>query len=83
MTLYNNLAENPMRPLVLGRKDWIHIGSAQAGSKVAAILSVIETCRRLKVSARGYLSDVLPGLANTRLQFLSALTPTAWATQHP
>jgi transposase len=48
---------------------------------VAAILSVIETCRRLKVSARDYLSTVLPGLAETRLQCLSDLTPTAWAAK--
>lgn len=81
LELSNNLAENSMRPVVLGRKNWIHIGSPQAGSKVAAILSVIETCRRLKVSARDYLSAVLPGLANTRMQRLSALTPTAWAAQ--
>ena len=82
LELSNNLAENSMRPVVLGRKNWIHIGSPQAGSKVAAILSVIESCRRLKVSARDYLSAVLPGLANTRMQRLSALTPTAWAAQH-
>jgi transposase len=83
LELSNNLAENSMRPVVLGRKNWIHIGSPQAGPKVAAILSVIETCRRLKISARDYLSNVLPDLANTRLQCLSALTPTAWAAQHP
>ena len=82
LELSNNLAENSMRPVVLGRKNWIHIGSPQAGSKVAAILSVIETCRRLKVSVRDYLSAVLPGLANTRLQRLPDLTPTAWAAQH-
>ena len=82
LELSNNLAENSMRPVVLGRKNWIHIGSPQAGSKVAAILSVIETCRRLKVSARDYLSAVLPGLANTRLQRLPDLTPTAWTAQH-
>jgi len=81
LELSNNLAENSMRPVVLGRKNWIHIGSPQAGSKVAAILSVIESCRRLKVSARDYLSAVLPGLANTRMRCLSALTPTAWAAQ--
>jgi hypothetical protein len=52
-----------MRPITLGRKNWIHIGSQEAGSKVAAILSVIETCRRLKISPRDYLSAVLPGLA--------------------
>src|SRR4051812_18927343 len=37
LELSNNLAENSMRPLVLGRKNWIHLGSPQAGPKVAAI----------------------------------------------
>ena len=34
-----------MRPLALGRKNWIHLGSALAGPRIAAILSVVETCR--------------------------------------
>lgn len=82
LELSNNLIENSMRPITLGRKNWIHIGSPEAGSKVAAILSVIESCRRLKISARDYLSSVLPGLAGMRLHRLAAFTPTAWATQH-
>jgi transposase len=82
LELSNNLIENSMRPITLGRKNWIHIGSPEAGSKVAAILSVIETCRRLKISARDYFSSVLPGLAGMRLHRLATLTPTAWATQH-
>jgi hypothetical protein len=82
LELSTNLAENSMRPITLGRKNWIHIGSQQAGSKVAAILSVIETCRRLKISPRDYLSAVLPGLADTPMRRLPALTPTAWAAQH-
>ena len=82
LELSTNLAENSMRPITLGRKNWIHIGSQQAGSKVAAILSVIETCRRLKISPRDYLSAVLPGLADTPMRRLPALTPTAWASQH-
>ena len=45
--LSNNLAENSMRPVALGRKNWLHVGSAQSGPKVAAILSVVESCRRL------------------------------------
>jgi transposase len=81
LELSTNLAENSMRPITLGRKNWIHIGSPQAGPKVTAILSVIETCRRLKISARDYLVAVLPGLADTPVQCLSALTPTAWAAQ--
>lgn len=82
LELSNNLIENSMRPIALGRKNWIHIGSPEAGPKVAAILSVIETCRRLKISVRDYLSAVLPGLANVRVRHLPALTPTAWAAQH-
>jgi len=81
LELSNNLIENSMRPIALGRKNWIHIGSPEAGSKVAALLSVIETCRRLKISARNYLSSVLPGLAGMRLHRLATLTPTAWANQ--
>jgi transposase len=81
LELSNNLIENSMRPIALGRKNWIHIGSPQAGPKVAAILSVIETCRRLKISARDYLLGVLPGLANLRVRHLPGLTPTAWAAQ--
>ncbi|SPE25062.1 transposase (fragment) [Acidobacteriia bacterium SbA2] len=46
LELSANLAENSMRPVALGRKNWIHIGSPQAGPKVAAILSVVESCRR-------------------------------------
>ena len=43
LELSNNLAEDSMRPMALGRKNWIHIGSLQAGSRVAAILSIMET----------------------------------------
>lgn len=82
LELSNNLIENSMRPIALGRKNWIHVGSPEAGPKVAAILSVIETCRRLKIPVRDYLSALLPGLANVRVQRMPTLTPTAWAAQH-
>jgi hypothetical protein len=79
LELSNNLAENSMRPVALGRKNWIHIGSQQAGPKVAAILSIVESCRRLKIPIREYLASVLPGLADTPVQRLAGLTPAAWA----
>lgn len=82
LELSNNLAENSMRPVALGRKNWIHIGSAQAGSKVAAILSVVETCRRMNLATRDYLRAVLPGLADVSIQRVPELTPLAWAAQH-
>jgi transposase len=61
LELSNNLAENSMRPVALGRKNWIHVGSPQAGPKVAAIFSVVESCRRVKLPVRDYLAAVLPG----------------------
>ena len=76
--LSNNLAENSMRPVAVGRKNWVHIGSVQAGPRVAAILSVVETCRRLEIPVRQYLADVLPGLADRKTSEMATLTPMAW-----
>jgi transposase len=79
--LSNNLAENSMRPVVLRRKNWIHLGSQEAGPRVAAILSVVESCRRLKIPIRDYLADVLPGLADRPMPQIKYLTPAAWASK--
>ena len=79
LELSNNLAENSMRGVALGRKNWIHIGSQQAGPRVAAILSVVESCRRLRIPVRDYLHEILPGLANRSIQSLEQLTPAAYA----
>jgi hypothetical protein len=77
LELSTNLAENSMRPVAIGRKNWIHVGSSQAGPKIAAILSVVESCRRLKLPVRDYLAAVLPGLADTPIQRLPELIPSA------
>jgi hypothetical protein len=78
LELSNNLAENSMRPVALGRKNWIHIGSPRAGSKVAAILTVVETCRRLQIPIREYLAAILPALADLPVSRVAELTPTLW-----
>jgi hypothetical protein len=82
LELSNNIAENSMRGVALGRKNWIHIGSQQAGPRVAAILSVVESCRRLRVPVREYLNEILPGLANRSIQEVADITPAKWAARH-
>jgi transposase len=77
--LSNNLAENSMRPVALGRKNWLHVGSVKAGPKVAAILSVVESCRRLGVPVKEYLAAVLPGLERRKLSEIPSLTPARWS----
>jgi transposase len=76
----NNWCENAMRPIALGRKNWLHIGSEEAGPKIAAIASVMETCRRLGINRRDYLSDVLAKLGDWPINRLGELTPLSWKT---
>jgi len=73
--LSTNWAENSMRPIAIGRKNWLHLGSKEAGPKIAAIFSVVESCRKLGVPIRKYLANVLPGLADRSIQSLTELTP--------
>ncbi len=77
--LSNNLAESSMRPVALGRKNWLHVGSAKAGPRVAAILCVVESCRRLGIPVKNYLMAVLPGLDRRTLSQVALLTPARWS----
>jgi transposase len=81
LELSTNAAENAIRPVALGRKNWIHFGSQEAGPRIAAILSIIETCRRLRIPIRNYLASILPGLADLPVKRVAELTPTAWAAR--
>src|SRR6516162_4414486 len=79
LELSNNLAENAMRPVAVGRRNWIHICSEDAWPPVAAIVSIVETCRHLKIPVRDYLGSVLPGLSDFPINRIAELTPSAWA----
>jgi len=46
--------------------------------KIAAILSVFETCKRLKINIRDYLNDVFPKLGNWMNKQVAELTPDRW-----
>jgi transposase len=82
LELSNNPAENAIRPVALGRKNWIHIGSTEAEPRVAAIISIVESCRRLNIPIRDYLGSVLLGLANRPISQTAELTPAARASRN-
>ena len=67
-----------MRPIALGRKNWLQIGSPEAGKKIAAIASIFETCKRHSINVREYLLDVLPKIADWPNQRIAELTPLNW-----
>jgi transposase len=79
----NNHCENGIRPLAVGRKNWLHMGSEEAGPKIAPIMSLLETCRRLGINARNCLMDVLPGLTEPDQSEVASLTPTQWKKRQP
>ena len=74
----NNWCEGAIRPVALGRRNWLHLGDQSAGPKLAAIISLVETCRRLEINLREYLGDILPRLGNWPITRVAELTPTAW-----
>jgi transposase len=79
LELSNNLAENEIRPVALWRKNWIHLGSQEAGPRIVAVFSVVHSCGRLEIPVRDYLRSVLPGLADLPMNRIPELTPAAWA----
>ena len=78
----NNRCEQSIRPIALGRKNWLHIGSPGAAPSVAAIMSAVESCKRIGINVRTYLSDVLPQLAaalpDKLVALAKTLTPIKW-----
>jgi len=71
-----------MNPVALGRKNWIHIGSPQAGPKVAANPFGRRKLPPVETPSADYLAAVLPGFADLPIQRLPDLTPAAWVGQH-
>lgn len=55
----NNLSERLLRALAVGRNNWMFAGGDQGARRVAAILSLIETCKLLRLDACAYLAWVL------------------------
>jgi transposase len=76
--LDNNVAERAVRPLALGRKNWLFVGSEEGGEAASIILSLVQTCRSLNVNPRAYLEDVMRRLQSHNIQKLEELLPDQW-----
>jgi transposase len=74
----NNRAERMMRPVAVGRKNWIFTGSDRGGVAAATIYSLIETCKLHQINPYDYLSDVLARLPNTLQRDIKSLLPYNW-----
>jgi len=79
----NGEVERLIRMIALGRKNWLFLGSDEAGHRAAAVYSLVLSCYRLGVDPWAYLRDVLPKLGDTLFPAsrLGELLPEAWAQQ--
>ena len=76
--LDNNTAERAIRPLAIGRKNWLFFGSKDGGEAGAVILSLVQTCRGLNINPEEYLEDVMRRIMDHPANQLEELLPDQW-----
>ncbi len=64
----NNLVENSIRPIALGRKNYLFAGSNEAAQNLACLYSIVGTCDRNKINTKAYLEWLLHMVANNKVK---------------
>ena len=85
LLLDNNLAENEIRPITLGRKNYLFCGNHEAAQNMAIVCSLLATCRNHDVNPRDYLNDVIsqmPYHTKASYEELLQLLPHKWKLTH-
>jgi transposase len=77
----NNWIENRIRPVALGRSNWLFAGSLRAGQRAAVIMSLIQSAKLNGHDPYRYLKDVLERLPTQAASRIEELLPHRW--QHP
>lgn len=75
LDICNNAAERAMRPLALGRKNWLFAGSDLGGERAALMYTLIETARMNRVDPHGYLRAVIGRIADHPMKRIGDLLP--------
>lgn len=78
----NNATERDLRTLTIGRKNWLFIGSKEAGPRAAILYTAVASAARHDLDVWAYLRDVLERLAAGDTD-LASLLPDVWAAAHP
>ena len=77
----NNQIENTIRPLALGRKNYMFAGSSKGARWAAMMYSLFASCKEQGINPREYLEDVLLRIQEVRPSRMKSLLPDAWARQ--
>lgn len=77
----NNLIENQIRPVALGRKNFLFAGSHTGAQGAALIYSLLGTCKLHKLDSFQWLKDVLERIPDHPINRIDELLPQNWAPQ--
>jgi transposase len=78
----NNWIENRIRPIAIGRSNWLFAGSLRAGQRAAAIMSLIGSAKMNDLDPYAYLRDVLERLPTQPASRIAELLPHRWQPSH-
>jgi transposase len=79
LAIDNNRAENQLRVIALGRKNWLFAGSFEGARRAALLYSLVQSCALVGVPPFDYLKDVLLRVATHPQRLIGQLTPKGWA----
>lgn len=77
--LDNNACEVAIRPIAIGRRNWLFAGSLRGGRAAAAIYTLVESCKVAQIDVVDYLADVLVRVATHPASRIEELLPENWA----
>jgi transposase len=74
----NNLAENAMRPVAVGRKNWLFVGSERGGRAAALFMGLVKSCKDCGINPWEYFDDMLRRIMSHPVSRLRELLPDQW-----
>ena len=83
LEMSNNAAERAIRPLALGRKNYLFAGSDEGGRRAAIMYTLIETARLNDIDPEAWLADVVARIADHPISKLDELLPWKWEKAVP
>jgi transposase len=84
LTIDNNASERRLRDQAIGRKNWMFLGSDEAGPRAAVLCTIIAGAKRHRLEPWAYLHDVILQLSvDASPKLLAGLLPDRWALAHP
>jgi hypothetical protein len=81
LQLDNNTIENAIRPVAIGRKNFLFAGSNEGGKRLALFYSLLLSCKKQDVNPWEYLKDILERMPTTKTSQLRELLPDRWKPQ--